>query len=103
MTLIFRLADHGSTFSTRPRGVELRSELLDRARSEEDVCVDFSEVLSISYSFADEFAGDLAQAAQDGDLAFTPSFVGASPEVKRVLIRAFENRVVPSARIDALT
>lgn len=88
MRLDYRLADHGRTFSTRPRAVELRAELLERAGDAETIVVDFDNVLSVSYSFADEFVAHLAQAEGGAGV----SWVNASPEVSRVVERAVARR-----------
>jgi hypothetical protein len=93
MTQVFRLAEHGRTFSTRPTGAMLRDALVDASTAADEVTIDFDGVLAISYSFADEFAGQLAVWAEAGRVPFTPRFVGATAEVDRVLGRAFQNRV----------
>jgi len=110
MTLIFRLADYGKTFSTRPRAAELRDELIGSVRDDAFVVVDCAGVLSVSYSFADEFAGALAVAQDSGDLAFATDYINATSEVQRVLDRAFLNRFgeaglgpdAPAARADTV-
>ncbi len=86
------LSDLGSTFSTRPRGVELRNDLIQQAGAEALVEVDFGGVLSISYSFADEFAAVLVQRSADGSLPFAVDLIGASNEVARVIERAITKR-----------
>jgi hypothetical protein len=88
----YRLADLGSTFSTRPRGVELRNALIQQVDGEALVEIDFSSVLSISYSFADEFAAALALGSADGSLPFAVELIHASDEVARVIERAIAKR-----------
>jgi hypothetical protein len=92
MPFRFRLSDFGSTFSTRPRGVELRDALIQAASHEVEVEVEFDGVLSVSYSFADEFAAGLAQGSADGSIPFAVHLTGASSEVERVIDRAVARR-----------
>jgi STAS-like domain of unknown function (DUF4325) len=92
MPFRFRLSDFGSTFSTRPRGVELRDALIQEASHEVDVEVDLDGVLSVSYSFADEFAAGLVQGSSDGSIPFVVHLTGASSEVERVIGRAVAHR-----------
>ncbi len=92
MPFLYRLSDFGSTFSTRPRGVELRNALIKQACDETIVKIDFSNVLSISYSFADEFAAGLVEGSADGSVPFAVDLVGISDEVARVIDRAIANR-----------
>jgi hypothetical protein len=101
MTFVFRLADHGRAFSTRPLGAELRDALILDADAARDVQIDLEGVLAISYSFADEFAGELVTRANAGTCAFQPSFTGGSPAVLRVLDRAFINRLGTADRASA--
>ncbi len=104
MPFRFRLSDFGSTFSTRPRGTELRVALVQAAAHETEVEVDLDGVLSVSYSFADEFAATLIQASADGSSPFVVNLAGASPEVERVIGRAIANRQAQaSTRISAAT
>jgi hypothetical protein len=60
------LASYGQVFSTRDRGARLLDEIEHELRGAESVVVDFRGVLSVSYSFADEFVGGLAERAQAG-------------------------------------
>jgi hypothetical protein len=92
MPFRFRLSDFGSTFSTRPRGIELRDTLIQAASHEVEVEVDLDGVLSVSYSFADEFAAGLTQGSADGSISFAVRLTGASPEVERVIDRAVAHR-----------
>jgi hypothetical protein len=64
MPMTFRLAEHGRTLSTRWRGAAVRGDLLVRLQGAQAV-LDCEDVLAISYSFADEFAGKLAQGSED--------------------------------------
>ncbi len=94
----FRLHEHGSAFSTRLRGAELAEQVRELVPAAERVEVDFSGLLSISYSFADEFAGELTAKA-----AARPApklcFVGMAPDVERVVRRCFTNRGLDPAML----
>jgi hypothetical protein len=57
--MTFQLSDHGSVFSTRPKGASVRKIALSQYRSGDEIHVSFAGVKSISYSFADEFLGPL--------------------------------------------
>jgi STAS-like domain of unknown function (DUF4325) len=92
MPFRFCLSDFGSTFSTRPRGIELRDTLVQKAGHEVEVEVDLEGVLSVSYSFADEFAAGLVQGSTDGSIPFAVHLIGASSEVERVIDRAIAHR-----------
>jgi STAS-like domain of unknown function (DUF4325) len=88
---VFSLHEHGTAFATRLRGAELADQVLELVPSDGCVEVDFSGVLSVSYSFADEFAGELTgapAAPQSPKLCF----VGMAPDVERVVRRCFANR-----------
>jgi hypothetical protein len=92
MRTVYRLADEGLTFSTRPRGAELRERLLTRAHDADAVELDLDGVLSVSYSFADEFVGPMRDREVLGNLPFELVIRGASPEVTRVIERVEKKR-----------
>lgn len=85
----FRLSEHGRVFSTRPRGRELREELLQRLAPEDRAVISFDGVARVSQSFSDEFLGALLseigpdRVLVDGEIA---------PAVVRVLARALSRR-----------
>lgn len=83
--MVFEVARHGTTFATRPRAEELRDALLVELGADDRLVLDFTDVLAVSSSFADEFLGELA--------AVRPVQVtGASSEVDRVLARVLDRR-----------
>jgi hypothetical protein len=88
--MTFRLADHGTTLSTRLRGATVRADLLARLEGSH-VAIDCTDVLVISYSFADEFAGKLAQGSEDWP-ALTLELVHASGSVAEALETAISRR-----------
>lgn len=90
--MTFRLADHGNTFSTRPYGAELRDEVLAATAGQERIVIDLCGVLSMSASFADEFAGELVCPVDARAATADVDFAGASAEVKHVLDRALARR-----------
>lgn len=92
MPFRFRLSDFGSTFSTRPRGIELREDLIKDAYNKVDVEINLEGVLSVSYSFADEFVAGLVQGSAEGSIPFAVHLTGTSPEVERVIRRAVAHR-----------
>lgn len=57
----FRLAEYGLVFSTRDRGSKLRADLLESIAQTTagTTVIDFADVRSASYSFIDEFIGEL--------------------------------------------
>lgn len=90
----YALADHGRTLATRPLGEKLRSEVVQRAKGHDEAVLDFSDILSTSHSFADEFVARLAEEVQHGQLDFVVTVVGATEDVERVIRRALERRDV---------
>lgn len=88
----YALAEHGRTLATRPLGRQLRADLLQKASGAEVVGLDFSDVLSTSHSFADEFVARLAEAAKAGDLSFEIELSGTSRDIERVVLKALERR-----------
>lgn len=77
--MTFRLADHGSVFSTRPMGAGLRKILLGSRDVGEEIEVSFEGVQSVSHSFADEFLGPLILSSDEVRIT------GASPAVDRII------------------
>jgi hypothetical protein len=87
-----RLAEYGRTLATRPLGARLCSELVSQADGV--IELDFSEVLAVSHSFADELLGGLAELAVRPGKEFEIRLVNASSEVRRVIDQAAELRDV---------
>lgn len=92
MSFTCRLSEFGSTFATRPRGLELREDLIRRVGQQTSITIDLVGVLSLSYSFADEFVAALLEESRNGRVPFHVEIVGASPEVERVVKRAIDIR-----------
>jgi hypothetical protein len=92
MSYRYALADRGKTLATRPLGTRLRGDLIHKAADEDAISLDFSEVLSISHSFADEFVGRLVEEVESGEIEFDVTIVGASPEIERIVRKALERR-----------
>jgi STAS-like domain of unknown function (DUF4325) len=93
----YRLADHSLVFSTRDRGARMRADLLEKiaASPYDEHIVDFDGVLSASYSFIDEFIGELAQSMGD---AF-PEVIAVPPAVCRTIERSLSRRGLDVERI----
>lgn len=86
----YRLADYGLVFSTRERGARMLGDLLAKARGVplETVRIDFDGVRSASYSFIDEFIGELVQKAA----ASPPRCINVSPVAARTIERSMRRR-----------
>ena len=91
MSYSYALAERGKTLATRPLGSQLREELVGSAVDDE-VVLDFTDVLATSHSFADEFVACLAEEVENGAWNFTLAIHGASPDVERVIQKALERR-----------
>lgn len=95
----FRLSEYGRVFSTRPRGKEIREELLECLADEDRVVILFDGVARVSQSFSDEFLGALLsdigpeRVLVDGEL---------TPAVARVLGRALHRRGFDLEKLRAL-
>jgi STAS-like domain of unknown function (DUF4325) len=92
MSYRYELVEHGTTLATRPFGKELRNDLLERSGGSDVVVLDFSGVLSVSHSFADEFVAALAEEARAGAIGFEISLDGAGDDVDHVVQRALGRR-----------
>lgn len=88
----YALAAHGRTLATRPLGRQVRADLLQKASEADVVALDFSDILSTSHSFADEFVARLTEDAKAGDLNFEIEICGTSQNVERVVLKALERR-----------
>jgi hypothetical protein len=88
----FRLADHGLVFSTRDRGKAMRADLLVDLAPTETVVIDFSDVLSASYSFLDEFVSILAEELQPR----RPELVNVSETILETIARSLRHRGLDS-------
>lgn len=91
----YRLADHGLVFSTRDRGSRVLADLREKMGNAPDVQVqiDFAGIRSVSYSFVDEFVGELMQAIDAAD-AIVPAFVNVPASAVRTIERSLRRRGV---------
>lgn len=98
----YRLADQGLVFSTRDRGARMLADLREKTHDVplETVRIDFDGVRSVSYSFVDEFIGELAQTAG----ADAPKCINVSPAAARTIERSLRRRGIAIEHIlaDAL-
>lgn len=85
-----RLATHGRTLATRELAARLRSELEADLVAGLDAVLDFTEVRAVSYSFADELIGPLAEEALKSGAEIRVTH--ASDDVLRVIERASSRR-----------
>jgi anti-anti-sigma regulatory factor len=102
--MLYRLADQGLVFSSRDRGARTLTDLRQRlgAQPLESLTVDFADVRSMSYSFVDEFIGELCESAlKVGGL---PKLVNPSPKIARLVEKSLMRRGLDaeSALADAL-
>ena len=96
----YRLADHGLVFSTRDRGARMLADLREQVGSApmESVVIDFGGVRSVSYSFVDEFIGELMQSAGSS----VPTLVNVPAFAARTIERSLHRRGVNAGQgIDA--
>ena len=87
----FRLTDYGEVFSTRPRGAELLALLEQQASAATVIEIDFDGVKSVSYSFADEFVGELAERASR-DANYEVALAHVPQRAERVIFGSLERR-----------
>ncbi len=86
------LADHGLVFSTRDRGGRILADLREKT-ADAPVTIDFSGVMSLSYSFVDEFIGQLLEdASTSGEVL--PTFANVPPSAGRTIERSLSRRGV---------
>lgn len=94
--VVFKVAAESSSFGSRVAGTPLRNKLSNLVRMcpSQQITIDFSDVLLISSSFADELIGKLF--AELGPLAFMGRFkmIGVSPTVQQLIDRAISQRVM---------
>ena len=83
----FRLADHGLILLTRVRGEAIRDELLAELEAGETVVIDFGEVRNASYSFLDEFVGELV-----ARLDPCPELVNVPQKIGETIAESLHNR-----------
>jgi hypothetical protein len=92
MSYSYALAERGKTLATRPLGSQMREELVGCAKGEDEVVLDFTDVIGASHSFADEFVACLAEEVRNGVLDFALAIHGVSPDVERVVQKALDRR-----------
>ena len=85
--MVFRLADHGLVLLTRVRGEAIRDELLGGLTPGETVVIDFDEVRNASYSFLDEFVGELAARLEPN-----PELINVPQKISETIAESLRNR-----------
>lgn len=90
----FAMAERGSAFATRDRGIRLLADLESaeaEALDDDELILDFDGVNHVSKSFADEFLGTVfTQRQARGQSA--PELTGLKPFVEKVIDRAMQIR-----------
>jgi hypothetical protein len=99
MSYRYALAQHGLTLATRPVAADLRLKLTEQAAERDLLELDFTDILGISSSFADELVARLAEESQIGKVKFDIAMSGASSEVEAVVNRAVERREAKLAQL----
>jgi hypothetical protein len=102
-TMQYRLADHGLVFSTRDRGARMLADIREeRGDSTMSMTIDFSGVRSLSYSFVDEFLGEMLQDAAAHQAH--PVLTNVPPAVSRTIERSLRRRGLDAQKLlhDAL-
>lgn len=93
--VIFKVAHESTSFGSRVAGTPLRNKLANLARMcpTQQIIVDFSDVVLISSSFADELIGKLF--VELGPMAFMGRFklIGVSQTVQQLIDRAISQRM----------
>ena len=92
MSYSYALAERGKTLATRPLGSQMREDLVRSVVGEDEVVLDFTDVIGASHSFADEFVACMAEEVRNGDLNFALAIHGVSPDVARVVQKALDRR-----------
>lgn len=82
----FVVSAHGRALATRPRGKELR-ELARSAGARDLLVLDFQDVSHVSYSFVDEFVGQMV-----ADTTVPVRIENAAPEVLDLVCRSLARR-----------
>jgi hypothetical protein len=88
----FRVGDHGEVFSTRPKGAALLTMLEEGMGAASEVEVDFENVRNVSYSFADEFVGELLERVEHGVYACRVVLTHVPPNAERVIAGSLQRR-----------
>jgi STAS-like domain of unknown function (DUF4325) len=95
----YALTQHGSTLATRPFGKRLRIKITEEATGCDCLELDFSGILSVSHSFADELVAQLAEEAEAEIVGFNVTISRTAPEVEDVVHRALDRRGVKLAQL----
>jgi hypothetical protein len=85
----YRLAEFGRVFSTRDKGAATLADFRRKLGEThvESATIDFDDVLSVSYSFVDEFIGELVEVA-----GIAPRLVNVSPATMSTIERSLRTR-----------
>lgn len=99
----FKIATYGAVFSTRSRGARVLEDLLTAVEEAADdhVVIDFAGVRTTTYSFIDEFVGELKSRVEDDVIDVEIVLENANADVYRVIGKSLRNRGLASDLVPA--
>lgn len=97
----FALKSFGVVFSTRDRGARMLEAVEPHLARGEHLVIDFADVMSVSYSFADEFVGELLERAAAGMYPREPALEHVDAAVYRTIAKSLHNRGLDRADVSS--
>lgn len=91
-SIIFRI--HNSDLASRQAAAELRAKVESQVKAGKNVAIDFSNVFSVSESFADELFGVLVLRQGLSWLSENVSILHADPLVFRAILSSIRQRLI---------
>jgi len=93
-TTTYRLADLGTDLSSRHRASSLRNTIVAAVEAEQaKVCLDFTDVRTVSSSFADELIAVLVVVRGDEWFRKNISVTGMSADVRQTVLECVNERI----------
>ncbi len=90
----YRLADLGTDLSSRHRASSLRNTIVATVEAEQArVCLDFTDVRTVSSSFADELIAVLVVVRGDEWFRENISVTGMSADVRQTVLESVDERI----------
>ncbi|MCD2424934.1 STAS-like domain-containing protein [Niabella pedocola] len=87
----------GIHLGTRVHGAEIRSQIVEAMKQSDKIVFDFSDVETVSNSFADECFAKLTLFFSLDEVKSKTTFVNASPFIKAVIANSFKARLQQQA------
>lgn len=87
----------GIHLGTRVHGAEIRSQIVEAMKQSDKIVFDFSDVETVSNSFADECFAKLTLFFSLDEVKGKTTFVNASPFIKAVIANSFKARLQQQA------